>query len=788
MIKPHIHKTKIIRAKNSDKVITDIINKIYKEGPISNVDLEKLAYIKLFHPEIFKLYESKILYLMGLFYKPLKPHSLVEVVYNAYSKDILTNFKNSFTPLQVNVIKNINEKKYFSFSAPTSSGKSYLFMDLIKNRTDDIVIIVPSRALIAEYLEKTLKILEGNKNVLVLQFVENINIKHTIRRVFILTPERARELFKFKDLFNIGLFLIDEAQLSEEELRGLTFDSLIRRINTTFPNATKVFAHPFINNPQAQFEKHNISDNCSYKNYEQNSVGKIYLTPVKGDIFAYRPTFKPDRYYYTRNIIKKILKQPSATILIYASKSKIYSKKLFEEFKEYLDLCTEITDPNALEIIKELQEYIGAKEYDKVSNLIMMMKKGVVIHHGSIPLKARFLIEKFINLGYAKICFATSTLLQGINMPFDLVWIDNYRFKGNQDKKSLELKNLIGRAGRSKSANNTFDYGFVVIPEKNYNNFLERLNIDTKIKNTSELDNENFSSLPEDMKDLVEATRNNTFDDELQITKLQKERIKDANLDTDIKFILDNMFIDNKILSASDYQNMDNSIREQVKNSFKKIFVKHLRRNELTEAEQSILSVALRILLWKIQGRSFSQIVAFRYNYITDDESRHNLKRQLKDELISEKEYRKKVASTKLKYSQVPSELPNVNAYKKSLFDKNKTFKDFDYDKLVYDTYEYIDTVLSFSLSNPISAAFQIYYDKTQDSRALAMINYLKYGTNNSKEIMLLRYGFDFEDLDWLMSCVDSIDETEIVFNNELVNELEHYQKEIIYRYYNLVE
>ena len=208
-------------------------------------------------------------------------------------------------------------------------------MDLIKNRTDDIVIIVPSRALIAEYLEKTLKILDDNKNVLVLQFVENINIKHTKRRVFILTPERARELFKFKNLFNVGLFLIDEAQLSEEELRGLTFDS-----------------HPFINNPQAQFEKHNIKINCSYKNYVQNSVGKIYLTPVQGDIFAYRPTFKPDRYYYTRNIIKKILKQQNTTILIYASKSKIYSKKLFEDFKEYLDLCNEITDANALDSFK----------------------------------------------------------------------------------------------------------------------------------------------------------------------------------------------------------------------------------------------------------------------------------------------------------------------------------------------------------------------------------------------------------------------------------------------------
>ena len=783
MIKPHIHKTNVIRAKNVDKVITDIINKMYKEGPISNVDLEKLAYIKLFHPEIFKLYESKILYLMGIFYKPLEPHSLVEMVYNAYAKDIKTNLKNSFTPIQVNMIKNIDEKKYFSFSAPTSSGKSYLFMDLIKHRKDDIVIIVPSRALIAEYLEKTLKILDNNKDVLVLQFVDNINIRHTKRRVFILTPERARELFKFKDLFNIGLFLIDEAQLSEENLRGLTFDSLIRRINTEFPNATKVFAHPFINNPQAQFEKHNITENSSYKSYKQNSVGKIYLTPIKGDIFAYRPTFKPDRYYYTRNIIKKILKQQGTTILIYASKTKIYSKKLFEDFRDYLDLCDEITNSNAIKIIKELQEYIGAKEDEKVSNLVKMMKKGIVIHHGSIPLKARFLIEKFINSGYAKICFATSTLLQGINMPFDLVWIDNYRFRGNEDKKSLEIKNLIGRAGRSKSLSNAFDYGFVIVPKENYNNFLKRLNIDTKIRNTSELDNEDFSSLPDDAKDLVEATRNNTFDDELQITELQKERIENANLDDDIKLILDNMFIDNNIINATNYKNMNNNTRELVKNSFKNIFVKHLRRKNLSYAEQSILSVALRILLWRVQGRSFSQIVAFRYNYITDDERRNDLKRQLKEKLISEKEYHKQIASTKLKYSQIPSELPNANAFQKSLFDQNATFKDFDYDKLVYDTYEYLDTVLSFSLSNPISAVFQMYYDKTQDSRALAMINYLKYGTNDSKEIMLLRYGFDFEELDWLAPCVKSIDENEIIFDDILLEQLEKYQKDIIGRY-----
>ncbi len=78
-----------------------------------------------------------------------------------------------------------------------------------------------------------------------------------------------------------------------------------------------------------------------------------------------------------------------------------------------------------------------------------------------------------------------------------------------------------------------------------------------------------------------------------------------------------------------------------------------------------------------------------------------------------------------------------------------------------------------------------MYYDKTQDSRALAMINYLKYGTNNSKEIMLLRYGFDFEELDWLAPCVKSIDENEIIFDDVLLEKLEQYQKDIICRYCN---
>ena len=89
--------------------------------------------------------------------------------------------------------------------------------------------------MIAEYKKKISKILENNKEVLILQFVENVNKKHTKRKIYILTPERGAELFKPENELNVDLFLFDEAQISEEPTRGLKFDTLVRRINKKIP-------------------------------------------------------------------------------------------------------------------------------------------------------------------------------------------------------------------------------------------------------------------------------------------------------------------------------------------------------------------------------------------------------------------------------------------------------------------------------------------------------------------------------------------------------------------------
>jgi hypothetical protein len=88
-------------------------------------------------------------------------------------------------------------------------------------------------------------------------------------------------------------------------------------------------------------------------------------------------------------------------------------------------------------------------------------------------------------------------------MPSDAVWIDNFRFLGNPNQKILEIKNLIGRAGRSNANKNSFDYGYVIVPLANYNTFLTRISSETRIKNSSEVDIEDITSIPEDMLDIV---------------------------------------------------------------------------------------------------------------------------------------------------------------------------------------------------------------------------------------------------------------------------------------------
>ncbi|MGS2738765.1 DEAD/DEAH box helicase [Sinomicrobium sp. M5D2P17] len=759
---------KIFNQEIDNNLIKTILYDFHKYGPTNNNHLETLSYIKKFNSSSFKRYESKLMYLMGLFYKTKEPTSFLESIYDSYAETIISDTGHNFTPVQADAYNSIKKYTNFSFSAPTSAGKSFLFQELIKETQGDIIIVLPSRALISEYLIKVKKLV--SKDTLVLQFIEVVNTNRTKNRIYIITPERGEELFKNIPKLNVELILLDEAQISEEGIRGMKFDSFVRRIDRKLNNIKKVFTHPFILNPEAQFQKHNITKNIDSETYHQKTVGKIFIEHAKGKFKYFSPFQDEMKGKDIENDIVKEIIQNGGTALIYISKSKIYDGSYIESFADYIELCPEITNKSGLRYIEKLEDFFGTKDdNEKNSMLIFLMKKGIVIHHGSIPLKARLIIEEFVNGNHAKICFSTSTLIQGINMPFDIVWINNFTFNGNEDQKTLNLKNLIGRAGRVTLEDNHFDYGYVLIEGRNKKLFNARLNKESSLATTSNLDNQTDPN-NEDFIDIVDAIKNDTFNSELQLTKSQIERIERANLNDEISFILTNFLNqDLEPLTVKEYYLLTEYTRKKIKKAFENIYKAHLRRVELRNGEKSVLSTSIPILLWQIQGKSFAEIISLRHAFLSEKDFRRKLRRKLRNKKISISDFKKQLKEKKARFSCIAEALPN-KSFKKPvpLFNSNTSIIDLDFDKIIYDTYDYIDKVLSLSVKDPISSTLILYFHKTNDLRAQILSNYIKYGTNDSTEIWLLKYGFSFEDIEKLIKHIEKIDETEIIFKDSI--------------------
>ena len=113
-------------------------------------------------------------------------------------------------------------------------------------------------------------------------------------------------------------------------------------------------------------------------------------------------------------------------------------------------------------------------------------------------------------------------------------------------------------------------------------------------------------------------------------------------------------------------------------------------------------------------------------------------------------------------------DIPDKNLTPYPLISSNMAAKDVDYDLIVYDTYDYLDKLIGFKLSDIFYAIFHQYYEKTKEENALKLAKYFKYGTDKEREIWMLRYGLTFEEIEWADECIDSIDESEIKFNNKI--------------------
>jgi hypothetical protein len=92
--------------------------------------------------------------------------------------------------------------------------------------------------------------------------------------------------------------------------------------------------------------------------------------------------------------------------------------------------------------LRSCEDYFG-----KESREYRLLEKGIVVHHGKMPgLMARFLVEA-IQERIVHLVLATSTLTDGVNLPFETILIPTLR-RGRDSLNVQEFGNLVGRAGR----------------------------------------------------------------------------------------------------------------------------------------------------------------------------------------------------------------------------------------------------------------------------------------------------------------------------------------------------
>ncbi|WP_082638156.1 DEAD/DEAH box helicase [Lysobacter antibioticus] len=740
----------IVADSEPQRSLAELLRVLHEQGPDSQAMLENLSLYKEFHPAAFSLLEEKIVASMGLFYKIGSPESLYSFLIARMGASDTVRGGGSLTPVQASMRRALQENQFISISAPTSAGKSYSIRDFIANDEGDAVIVVPSRALIAEYMNVMRSMFQDDKRVMVMPFVDRVFTSRELRRIFILTPERARDLFELRADLNIRLFFFDEAQVSEERPRGIIFDVLVRRVSRVFSDAKLVFAHPFVENPGAQFAKHGLPTSRSYsRTYPYGAVGKLYVFRHSNGADYYFSPFEEDGHH-----IKNSIKFDGAfdsfafgsghSVLAYVTKGSIYSGKFLDEFKDYIDKFDQLNDPKGIEIIQAIEHLVGADQVGHDSKMVELMRKGVVIHHGSVPLEVRFLVEDFVRAGFAKICFATSTLVQGVNMPFDIVWLDSMRILGeDESSKSLAFKNLIGRAGRL-SKDQQFDFGYVFT--KSPKILVERL-LDKFILSEDSVIEDSEALGDADAEELLSAIREGTFDDELHVPQSKAERLSHQGVLDAASRVLNLVYADDGSLSGSMRGKANREVRVEIERNLRKIYESSLGRS-LVDGERAVFKEAISLMLQTFQGRSFSEIVGLRFSRVARRDQHR---------------------SGQAEFTQHASKLPDSKLVTPfPLFPQGTAASNVSYDAVVFDTYDYLDQVISFCLSDTFVAAFKVYHRRSGNDRALKFIELLRFGTNDPMHVLLMRYGFLPEDIESLLPYIRSVNEKEIAFTRAI--------------------
>ncbi|MEL7593742.1 DEAD/DEAH box helicase [Aeromonas veronii] len=657
-----------------------------------------------------------------------------------------------FTNRQFEIYKRIHSSQYFSFSGPTSLGKSFLIknsaIELLK-KLNVIVFILPTKALLDEYLIDLRAII--NRKDLV-----DINVTKSVsgfvpdkKNILIFTQERYNNLiYNINDNVCIDAIFIDEAhKLSDRSSnRALTLYKVISKSIDKYKDIKLIFSSPVISNPNIFF---------SYFGIEGNSL-HVKESPVCQNL--YFANIHTDEYYYFDQLNKLQLRlnlplkldnefdlitligesQTSNLIYISSKETCVETAYAFLEYvKSQINLTTtpiehsdELNSEAAL-----ISEYIH-----KDFLLCSMLPYGIAYHNGSLPPFIRKRLEDLYSQKKIKYMFCTSTLLEGVNLPTKNVFIYPFNIKTDDKRTTLNFWNLAGRAGRYKNEL----AGNIICVSTKQNNWTEAKNTLTKSATEDVTIDNNISLLLKSKTKIINYLHQKTKSPDAKIVELCSLLISEV------------MELNKSGYLGPTLQKIDKKHKHEIIEACQE----HIRTLSLSKMEPKIFSENHRFNS-TIQSRAFNlakekssilkslgkedvfsyiELLNSIYHFRKPSDEREKSKALLQLQIITYDWLRGNPLNRIISNSIQKSNSIYFRSHGKIPLDRSNPEH---INIKITETIETIENEVSFKLESAAAHFHQICSAIHGEQNAgYNLSSFLEYGTINKKEIALQEYGF----------------------------------------------
>jgi hypothetical protein len=566
----------------------------------------------------------------------------------AYNTNFIVN--NVFYTLeQKNLIDfyNSNIGANLSVVAPTSYGKTDLILNTIQNNSGkNICIITPTKALLLQTQARILSLFNHHKKIITHPEMYN---KTEMNVIAVMTQERVLRLLREAPNLKFDYVIIDEAHgLLHDDERNTLLASVILIIEKRNPETIFKFLTPFLNdanNLKVRYANYSLK---TYKVDEYIKTEKLYIAELRkshsNELTLYDQFL--NKYFKIKELCgysewQFVREYAGEKNIVYFNKPKDIENFLQSIISNMKLLQNKRID----QACKYIAEYVHPKY-----RMIDALKRGVIYHHGAVPEPIRMYIEKlYTEIKDIEFVITTSTLLEGVNLPADKMFILDNK-KGKPNLTASDFKNLIGRICRFSQIFDKENGSLLRLEPEIYlvvgNYFSKNANANTFIQNVMNVEkrqSDDIRNVLLENTSIDEDNKNDLAVAQEFIENYEGDIVKDYSL-RKVSTTSGKMCFANHVTEFDIFDNEEKieDIANKIKDSKKKIkntqelfnvlykmFFCRINDDEMTRFEHEETRNFYKMFLdWRISNTSLNQMIASFVRYwkgILQDPSKENL-------------------------------------------------------------------------------------------------------------------------------------------------------------------